>query len=94
MPNLTDKKNNFISETINAADLVMSGLERLQGLREDAITLGYTGQGEYGISDADFTGDNQHVDRNLLVALYGAANQLNSYMVSEGIVVDFERVRR
>jgi len=63
MVDLTAKKSNFISRSVQHAVTTLSNIEELRKMRREATVLGY---GTI-LMDADFAGDNDHLTKANLV---------------------------
>ena len=72
MADLTAKKSNFISSSVNAVVTVLANLETLRTLRHEAAVLNYATT----LTDGDFVGANQHLSKADLVAAFGSIDAI------------------
>ena len=72
MADLTAKKSNFISSSVNAVVTVLANLETLRTLRREATVLDYAST----LTNEDFVGANQHLSKADLVAAFGSIDAI------------------
>ena len=73
------KKSGFITRVIQNANAVANAMDELDRLYKEGVLLGFG----TSIQDADFVGDNDHVDRAWLLALLaptGTAAAINTLL--------------
>lgn len=66
MADTTQKKSNFISNSVQAGVAILDNIDELRALLREAQVLNYAAV----LTDADFTGDNQHLTKQDLVDLF------------------------
>ncbi len=83
---LTSKKSNHISQGVELAKDTRALIHRLRTYRADALAQGFTSQvqGGPGLVDADFTGDNQHVDAAAYRAFLTTAQKIVEFYDDNG----------
>lgn len=64
---ISAKKSNFITRSVQQANTLLGTVTTLQQMIEEANIEAYANT----IVDADFIGDNNHIDKATLVAFYG-----------------------
>lgn len=69
---ISAKKSNFITRSIQKANALLETITDLQQMTEEATIEGYA----TSIVDADFVGDNNHIDKATLVAFFGASQAI------------------
>ena len=72
------KKSGFITRAVQNANAVTEAMENLNSMYKEAIVSGYG----TSINDADFLGDNGHVDKAALVALFATVVTLEAQLVA------------
>jgi hypothetical protein len=74
----TAKKSNFITRATQNANAFSEALKNLNDMYKEAVILGYA----TSITDADFVGDNNHIDKAALVALFTSASAVEALMTA------------
>jgi hypothetical protein len=62
MPDTASKKANVISRTVANSEAILDNLAAALRLRQEALDSGFGPGGTDAITDADFTGENAHVN--------------------------------
>jgi hypothetical protein len=70
MADTTDKKANFISSSVQAGVAILNNVDELRALLREATVLNYATV----LTDADFTGANEHLTKQDLVDLFTTIN--------------------
>jgi hypothetical protein len=70
MADTTDKKANFISSSVQAGVAILNNVDELRALLREATVLNYA----VVLTDADFTGANEHLTKQDLVDLFTTIN--------------------
>lgn len=72
------KKSNFITRAIQNANAFTEALKNLNDMQKEAVILGYATT----IVDADFVGENNHIDKVALVALFTSQAAVEALMAA------------
>jgi len=73
MPDFRDKKSNFIDNAVKAADLLMQAYQLMREIKENNADQGFlTTSSDVNLSDSDFIGSNDHIDRALFLSTLSA----------------------
>jgi hypothetical protein len=72
------KISNFITRAVNKSNALLDAQKELNDMYKEAVILGYASS----VTDADFVGDNNHIDKAALVALFGSIAAVEALMVA------------
>ena len=72
------KKSGFITRATQNANAISKAMQDLNEMYKEAVISGYA----TSITDDDFVGDNDHVDKAALVALFATVTALEALLVA------------
>ena len=72
------KKSGFITRASQNANAMTQAMKELNEMYKEALISGYA----TSITDADFVGDNNHIDKAALVALFTTVQAIEALLVA------------
>jgi hypothetical protein len=78
MPETAAKKANVISRTVAISETLLDQIADALKLRQEALDSGFGPGGADQITDADFVGENAHVDLARFLAAFTVFDALNT----------------
>ena len=75
---MSAKESNFISRYRQGVETILANMEELNQLTKEALILNYGAT----ITDEDFEGDNDHMDRAKLIAAVGSMTAVEAFLAA------------